>query len=96
MPELEPDVQELIAILRQARDAVRNEFELRQAQDVNNEAFQRLLTGVRSFADQAEALFIMMTDSGSDEASTMEVNELAAAFWATEDRIEAKLGLHRL
>jgi hypothetical protein len=37
-----------------------------------------------------------MTDSGSDEASTMEVNELAAAFWATEDRIEAKLGLHRL
>lgn len=48
------------------------------------------------FADQAESLFIMMTDSGSEDALTMEVNELATSFWATEDRIEAKLGLHRL
>ncbi len=48
------------------------------------------------FADRAEPLFIMMADSISDEASTVEMNELAASFWATEDRIEAKLELHRL
>ena len=33
MPKLDADFQELIAILRQARDAVRDELELRRAQD---------------------------------------------------------------
>lgn len=95
IPELEADLQELIAILRQARDALQDELELRRAQDPDNEASLRLLTCVRSFADQAEPFFIMMTNSGSDEASTMEVNDLAAAFWATEDLIELALGLGR-
>ena len=95
MPELEADFQELIAILRQARDAVREELELRRAQASDDQALLRLLTSVRSFADQAESLFIMMTDSGTDEASTLEVNDLAAAFWATEDLIELALGLSR-
>ena len=93
MPELEADFQELIAILRQARDAVRQKFELRETQDPDNGALLRLLTSVRSFADQAQSLFIVMADSGADEASTMEVSDLTAAFWATEDLIELALGL---
>ncbi|CAA9393643.1 MAG: hypothetical protein AVDCRST_MAG15-584 [uncultured Rubellimicrobium sp.] len=93
MPELDADLQELIAILRQARDAVRDELELRQADDPNNEALLRLLTSVRSFADQAMSLFMMMADIGSDEASTREVGDLAESFSATEDLIELALGL---
>jgi hypothetical protein len=95
MPKLEAGFQELIAILRQARDAVRDELELRQAQEMDSEALVRLLTSARSFADQAQSLFIMMTDSGSDEASTTAVSEFAESFWATEDLIELALGIDR-
>ena len=93
MPEIEADFREMIAILRQARDAVRDELELRRTHDLDNEALLRLLTSVRSFADQAQSLFMMMTDSDSDEASTLEVSDLAESFWATEDLIELALGL---
>lgn len=47
MPKLEADFQELIAILRQARDAVRDELELREAQEMDSEALRRLLTSMR-------------------------------------------------
>ena len=93
MPELEAGFQELTAILREARDAVRKELELRQAQDVDNEALLRLLTAVRSFADQAESLFIMMTDRDAEKALRVEVSDLAKSFWATEELIEMDLGL---
>ena len=95
MPELDANFQELIAILRQARDAVRDELELRRAQEVDNEALQRLLTSVRSFADQAESLFIMMTDKDAEKGLRVEVSDLAKSFWATEDLIELALGLDR-
>ncbi len=75
---------------------MREELTVGLAQALDNEALVRLLTAVRSFADQAESLSIIMIDRGSDEASRMEVNELAASFWATEDRIEMALGLDRL
>ena len=95
MPKLNADFQELIAILRQARDAVRDELELRQTHDPDNEALLRLLTSVRSFADQAQSLFMMMTGSGADEVLTQEVSDLTESFWATEDLIELALGLDR-
>ena len=95
MPELEAGFQELTAILRQARDAVRDELELRRTQETDNEALLRLLTSVRSFADQAMSLFMMMADIGSDEASTREVGDLAESFSATEDLIKLALGLDR-
>ena len=93
MAELGADFQDLIAILRQAQDAVRDELELHQAQEMDSKALLRLLTSVRSFADQAMSLFMMMTDIGSDEASTREVGDLAESFSATEDLIEMALGL---
>jgi hypothetical protein len=93
VPELNPDVAQLLAILRQADDAVREELTVRQAQDTDKEALLRLLEAVRSFADQAQSLFIMMRDNGADQAPTMEVKDLASSFWATEDHIEALLWL---
>ena len=69
MPELEAGIQELIAIRRQARDAVRDELELRRTHDPDDKALLRLLTSVRSFADQAKSLFIMMTDRDAEKAS---------------------------
>lgn len=74
---------------------MREELDLRQAQDSDIKAFQRLLAAMRSFADQAESLFVLRTDSGSDEASRMEVNDLARSFWAAEDLIEIVLGPDR-
>jgi hypothetical protein len=96
VPELDHGAAQLLAILRQAHGAVQEELRVRQAQDLDREALLRLLDAVRSFADQAQSLFIMMTDSGADEAATMEVKDLATSFWAAEDRIEAVLGLDRM
>ena len=93
MPGREADFQELIAILRQARDTVRDELELCRAQETDNEALLRLLTSVRSFADQAMSLFMIMADIGTDEALMREVGDLAESFSATEDLIELALGL---
>ena len=96
MAEREANFAALIGVLRQAQDAVHRELELLQAQEFDREALIRLLTSVRSFADQAMSLFMMMADIGSDEASTREVGDLAESFLATEDLIEMALGLHRL
>jgi hypothetical protein len=52
MAEREASFAELIEVLRQAQDAVHRELELRQAQEFDREALLRLLTYVRSFADQ--------------------------------------------
>ena len=96
MPGREADFQELIAILRQARDTVREELELCQAQEMDSEAFQRLLTAVRSFADQAQSLLVMMMDRRTDEASWVEARDLATWFRAIEDLMEKVLALNRM
>ena len=95
MAELEADFQELIAILRKARVAVREEIELLQGQETDNEAYQRLLTAVRSFGDQAQSLFVIMVDRGADEASWREASDLAALFRAIEDLIQKVLALNK-
>ena len=96
MPEIEADFRELIAILRQGRDGVREELEICQAQDPNHDALLRLLTAVRSFADQAQSLLVIMMDRRTDEASWVEVSDLATWFRAIEDLMEKVLALNRM
>ena len=94
MADREATYAELIEVLRQAQDAVHRELELRQTQEFDREALIRLLTSVRSFADQALSLFRLMANSDPDDVPMEEVakaHELAVSFSETEDRIEAML-----
>lgn len=95
MPETDPLFQEMTDTLQQARGAMHSEMELLQAQDSDRETLLRLLDAARSFADQADALVLLMTDSRAEDASIGRVNAIAAFFWQTEERIEGMLGLGR-
>ena len=98
MADREATYAELIEVLRQAQDAVHRELELRQAQEFDREALLRLLTSVRSFADQALSLFRLMANSDPDDVPMEKVtkpHELVTSFRATEDRIKAALELGR-
>ena len=98
MADREANFEELIEVLRQARHAVHRELELRQRQEFNREALLRLLTYVRSFADQALSLFRLMANSDPDDVPMEQVakaHELVTSFRATEDRVRAVLELGR-
>ena len=95
MPDQEVEIARLIATFREGRDALADGLDLLDTQDFDIPAIHRLLEATRDLADQAQALVVLLMESGADEAALQDVNDLAAFFWTTEESIEAKLGLYR-
>ena len=95
MPEQEVEIAQLLATFREGRDALAEGLDLLDTQDFDMAAIHRLLEATRDLADQAQALVLLLKESGADEAALQDVNDLAAFFLTTEESIEAKLGLYR-
>ena len=95
MPDQEVEIALLIATFREGRDALAEGLDLLDARDFDIAATHRLLEATRDLADQAQALVLLLKESGADEAALQDVNDLAAFFWTAEESIEAKLGLYR-
>jgi uncharacterized membrane protein len=95
MPDQELEIAQLIATFREGRDALTEGLDLLDEQDFDMATIHRLLEANRDLADQAQALVPLMRNCGADEAAVQYANDLAAFFLATEESIEAKLGLGR-
>ena len=95
MPDQEVEIAQLIATFREGRDALAEGLDLLDAQSFDLATIHRLLEATRDLADQAQALVLVLRDNGTGEATLQDANDLAAFFWTTEERIEAKLGLGR-
>jgi hypothetical protein len=79
----------------EGRDELVEALDLLNTEGVAPAAIPYLLDATRDLADQAQALALILKDISADEALLDAVNDLAAFFWTTEERIEAKLGLSR-
>src|SRR4028119_506704 len=95
VPDQEVEIALLIATFREGRDALTEGLDLLDAQNFDMATIHRLLEATRDLADQAQALVLVMMDSGANEAALQDANDLAAFFLTTEESIEAKLGLYR-
>ncbi len=95
MPDQELEIAQLIATFREGRDTLTEGLDLLDGQEFGIPAIHRLLEATRDLADQAQSLVQLLREGGMDEAALQDANDLAAFFWATEERIEAKLGLGR-
>ena len=93
MPDKEPEIAQLIATFREGRSALAERLDLRHAQDFDMAAIHRIFEATRDPADRAQALVLVMMDSGVGEEALQNINDLAAFFCTTEERIEAKIGL---
>ena len=95
MPDQGVEIAQLIATFREGRDALTEGLDLLDAQDFDTAAIHRLLEVTRDLADQAQALMVLMKENDAKELAVRDVMNLAAFFWTTEERLEAKLGLGR-
>ena len=69
MPDQGVEFARLIATFRDGRDAVTEELDLLDARDFDIPALHRLLEATRDLADQAQALVVLLMESGADEAT---------------------------
>ena len=95
MPDLQLEFAQVIATLREGQDTVAEALDLLDEEGSGMATVHHLLEATRDLADQAQALVLVMMDGGANETALQDVNDLAAFFWATEDRIEAKIGMGR-
>ena len=95
MSEHDVEFAQLIATLREGREALAGALELLEGEGSGMTTIHCLLEAARDLADLAQALVLQMRDSGADEGALQSADNLAAFFWATEDRIEMVLGLDR-
>jgi hypothetical protein len=93
MPNLDDRFYEMLITLGEARDALSEELRLLEAQEFDELAFVRLLDATRSFGDQGQALVHIIENASADPDAIDTAKELTAFFWATEDSLEAKLGI---
>lgn len=93
MFEHDIEFAQLIATLREGREALAGALELLEGEGSGMTTIHRLLEAARDLADLAQTFVLQMRDNGADEAALRNANDLAAFFWATEDRIEMVLGL---
>ena len=93
MPDEEGEIVRLLAVFREGRDVVAEGLDRLDVREFDIPAIHRLFEATRDLADQAQALVLLLMDSGTGEAALQDANDLAAFFWTAEESIEAKLGL---
>jgi len=85
-------VQEMIVTPQQAREAVHHELAPLTGKDVDRPPLQHLFKTVRSFAEQADTLVLMMIERQADDNLVQEGYDLSDFFQDVEERTEPQLG----
>ena len=90
MVEMDARFAEMIATLREARQAVEEELRaLEGAKFLDRDSLARVEESARSFEEQVDSLAEMMTSQGAPEDLLNEVEDLFDFFRQVEERAEA-------